>query len=113
MRIVAIVISLFIVTWITLRIAMFVFSRLRKPAAQKEPKKFRCPRCNSEKLDDYSDRESGYCLSCGHIWGVAQPLPKTEASPGMDPPPAAKQSPAAKKSPNGQDKDFEKPTSPS
>ena len=57
--------------WVSFRLFMFVRKRVRLNR-EKHPPGVRCPACNSTKLDDYSDRESGYCLSCRNVWGVAQ-----------------------------------------
>ena len=55
--------------WFTFRVVWFVRKRvlLRR---ERRPQGVRCPTCRSRRLDDYSDPESGMCLSCGHVWGV-------------------------------------------
>ena len=59
----------FAVIWFTFRIVWFVRKRilLRR---ERRPEGLRCPQCGSERLDDYSDTDSGMCLACKHVWGV-------------------------------------------
>lgn len=76
--------------WIAYRVISSVSRALRKkkkgpnlsPPAQKIP----CPQCGSKNLDEFSDEDSGYCLDCGHIWGVsADKETADQGPPGADP----------------------------
>ncbi len=57
------------VIWIVFRIVWWLRKRwiLRR---ERHAPGVVCPACGSRKLDDYSDRESGFCLKCKHVWGV-------------------------------------------
>jgi DNA-directed RNA polymerase subunit RPC12/RpoP len=74
--------------WIVYRVISSVYRALRKkkkgldssPPAPKIP----CPQCGSKNLDEYSDKESGYCLECGHIWGVSSDKETEDEEPPGD-----------------------------
>lgn len=74
MRIVIYICAFVVVAWFTFRIVGYVVKRIR---THREPPpsapRSKCPKCGSKHLDEYSDRESGYCLDCKHAWGVDMP----------------------------------------
>lgn len=75
MRIALYICTVVVVAWFTFRIVWYVAKRIRRrirPAASSAPRS-KCPKCGSKNLDEYSDRESGHCLDCKHVWGVDVP----------------------------------------
>jgi hypothetical protein len=76
MQILAYIAAIIIALWFSFRVFWFLFQRAKRRLRQKRG--FRCPKCGSENLDEYSDRESGYCLDCKHIWGVDKGTSSTE-----------------------------------
>jgi hypothetical protein len=61
--------------WILFRVVWFLRRRLQRRQERRSPGVV-CPVCGSRRLDDYSDRESGMCLACKHVWGVEVPRSK-------------------------------------
>jgi len=60
------------VLWFTFRFVWFIRKRVILWRAGRV-RNMRCPACKSKRLDDFSDPDSGMCLSCGHVWGVDGP----------------------------------------
>ncbi|MFH2004953.1 MAG: hypothetical protein ABI333_00070 [bacterium] len=58
--------------WIAFRVAWWLRKRWILRRERRAPGVV-CPACGSRKLDDFSDRESGFCLKCKHVWGVKVP----------------------------------------
>jgi hypothetical protein len=58
--------------WFTFRFVWFVRKRVLR-RRERRPGRARCPSCGSKRLDDYSDDDSGMCLTCNHVWGVGAP----------------------------------------
>ncbi|MDY0002476.1 MAG: hypothetical protein RBU30_14365 [Polyangia bacterium] len=72
-RVFLIIGTLLVVGWIAFRLGWFVTRRLGRRGRSRGTLVTNCPKCGSGRLDELSDRESGYCLSCGHVWGADKP----------------------------------------